>query len=51
MIHSFNDYRKFSKKHNLVINWLPYIIDIPKYLGSAKVDSKNKTIELKVSSP
>jgi len=37
--------RKFAKKHNLVINWLPYIIDIPKYLGSAKVDSKNKIIE------
>ena len=37
--------RKFAKKHNLSINWLPYVLDIPKYLGSAKVDSQNNVIE------
>ena len=37
--------RKIALKHNLKINWTPYVLDIPKYLGHAKVDSKKNIIE------
>ena len=39
--------RKFAKKLNLKINWLPYVLEIPDFLGSAKVDHTRKIIESK----
>ena len=37
--------KKFAKDLKLEINWLPYVLDIPGYLGSAKVDNKGKVLE------
>ena len=37
--------KKFAKDLELEINWLPYVLDIPEYLGSAKVDNKGKVLE------
>ena len=37
--------RIFANKYKLKINWFPYVLDIPKYLGSAKVDSNKNVIE------
>ena len=37
--------RIFAKDLNLEINWIPYVLEIPDYLGSAKVDDKNNIIE------
>tara|TARA_B100000686_G_scaffold279457_1_gene300059 strand:- start:169 stop:819 length:651 start_codon:yes stop_codon:yes gene_type:complete len=37
--------RALATKYKLKINWFPYILDIPKYLGSAKVDSNKNIIE------
>ena len=37
--------KKFAKDLKLEINWLPYVLDIPEYLGSAKVDNKGKVLE------
>ena len=37
--------KKFAKDLKLEINWLPYVLEIPEYLGSAKVDNKGKVIE------
>jgi len=37
--------KKFAKDLKLKINWLPYVLEIPKFLGSAKVDNKGKVIE------
>lgn len=35
----------FAKENKLNINWLPYVLEIPDYLGSAKVDIKGKVLE------
>ena len=35
----------FAKENKLNINWLPYVLEIPDYLGSAKVDANGKVIE------
>jgi 2-hydroxychromene-2-carboxylate isomerase len=35
----------FAKKNKLDINWLPYVLDIPEYLGSAKVDNEGNVLE------
>ena len=37
--------RDLAKKEKLNINWFPYVLDIPKYLGSAKVDSNKNILE------
>jgi len=37
--------KQFAKDLKLEINWLPYVLDIPEYLGSAKVDNKGKVLE------
>ena len=37
--------KKFAKDLKLEINWLPYVLDIPEYLGSAKVDNKGKVLK------
>ena len=37
--------KEFAKDLKLKINWLPYVLDIPGYLGSAKVDNKGKVLE------
>ena len=37
--------RNLAKKEKLNINWFPYVLDIPKYLGSAKVDSNKNILE------
>jgi len=36
---------EFARENKLNINWLPYVLDIPDYLGSAKVDSERNIIE------
>ena len=35
----------FAKENKLNINWLPYVLEIPDFLGSAKVDSNGKVLE------
>jgi 2-hydroxychromene-2-carboxylate isomerase len=35
----------FSKENKLNINWLPYVLEIPDFLGSAKVDDNGSIIE------
>ena len=35
----------FSKKNKLNIEWLPYVLEIPDYLGSAKVDNQGNVLE------
>ena len=42
---SIDPTRELAKKEKLIINWLPYVLDIPKYLGSAKVDNDKNIIE------
>lgn len=39
--------RKFAKNLNLTINWVPYVLEIPDFLGSAQVDNTGKIIESK----
>jgi len=36
---------KFAKHNKLEINWLPYVLEIPDFLGSAKVDDQRNIIE------
>ena len=35
----------FAKKNKLNINWLPYVLEIPDFLGSAEVDNKGNVIK------
>ena len=35
----------FSQENKLNINWLPYVLEIPDYLGSAKVDDHGNVLE------
>ena len=35
----------FSKENQLNINWLPYVLEIPDFLGSAKVDDNGSILE------
>ncbi len=35
----------FSKENKLNINWLPYVLEIPDFLGSAKVDDNGSILE------
>lgn len=35
----------FAEKNKLIINWLPYILEIPDYLGSAEVDNNGNIIK------
>ena len=37
--------RKFAQDLNIEINWLPYVLPIPDYLGSATVDDSGKVIQ------
>ncbi len=37
--------RKLFNSLNIKINWVPYVLDIPEYLGSAKVDNSGKVVE------
>src|SRR6187397_1507065 len=34
-----------ERETGVEIDWLPYILDIPAYLGSAKVDSEGRVVE------
>jgi 2-hydroxychromene-2-carboxylate isomerase len=34
-----------ERETGVAIDWLPYVLDIPAYLGSAKVDSEGKVLE------
>ena len=36
---------KFAKYNKLEINWLPFVLEIPDFLGSAKVDDQRNIIE------
>ena len=36
---------KFAKNNKLKVNWLPYVLEIPDFLGSAKVDKLGNVIE------
>jgi 2-hydroxychromene-2-carboxylate isomerase len=36
---------KFAKHNKLEINWLPFVLEIPDFLGSAKVDDQRNIIE------
>ena len=36
---------KFAKRNKLKINWLPCVLEIPDFLGSAKVDDQRNIIE------
>jgi len=36
---------KFANNNKLKINWLPYVLEIPDFLGSAKVDDQGNVIE------
>ena len=36
---------KFAKHNKLEINWLPFVLEIPDFLGSAKVDNQRNIIE------
>ena len=36
---------KFAKRNELKINWLPCVLEIPDFLGSAKVDDQRNIIE------
>ena len=42
---SISPIKKLAKELNIKIDWLPYVLDIPEYLGSAKVDNKGKVLE------
>lgn len=35
----------FAKKNKLNINWLPYVLEIPDFLGSAEVDNNGNVIK------
>lgn len=35
----------FAEKNKLIINWLPYVLEIPDYLGSAEVDNDGNIIK------
>lgn len=36
---------ELERDFDVVIDWLPYTLDIPSYLGSARVDEKGETVE------
>src|SRR6185503_19206175 len=36
---------RLEQETGAAIDWLPYILDIPAYLGSAKVDSEGRVVE------
>ena len=36
---------KFAKRNKLKINWLPCVLEIPDFLGSAKVDDQRNILE------
>ena len=36
---------KFTKRNKLKINWLPCVLEIPDFLGSAKVDDQRNILE------
>lgn len=36
---------RLERETGVVIDWLPYILDIPAYLGSAKVDAEGRVLE------
>ena len=37
--------RRLARKCGVALDWLPYTLDIPSYLGSAKVDETGQVIE------
>src|SRR5215468_3368591 len=36
---------RLERETGVAIDWLPYILDIPAYLGSAKVDAEGRVLE------
>ncbi len=36
---------RLQRETGVAIDWLPYILDIPAYLGSAKVDAEGRVLE------
>ena len=37
--------RDLERRFDISLDWLPYILDIPSYLGSARLDAKGNVIE------
>jgi len=37
--------RQMARELGIAINWLPFVLDIPSYLGSARLDSSGKVAE------
>jgi len=37
--------RRLAREVNISINWLPFVLDIPSYLGSAKLDKSGRVAE------
>jgi len=37
--------RRLARRAGVTVDWLPYTLDIPDYLGSAKLDADGKVIE------
>ncbi len=37
--------RRLARRCGVALDWLPYTLDIPSYLGSAKVDETGQVIE------
>ena len=37
--------RRLAREMNIAINWLPFVLDIPSYLGSAKLDKSGRVAE------
>src|SRR2546423_13732044 len=36
---------RLQREPGVAIDWLPYVLDIPAYLGSAKVDAEGRVLE------
>ena len=36
---------QLERETGVAIDWLPYVLDIPAYLGSAKVDPQGRLVE------
>src|SRR3954453_15409815 len=37
--------RDLERRFDISLDWLPYILDIPSYLGSAKLDADGRVVE------
>src|SRR5205814_1181400 len=44
-LHAKDAAYRLERESGVAIDWLPYILDIPAYLGSAKVDAEGRVLE------